>query len=738
MPNFDITIYQKPHSRGQAADPSGFTQAFEIKAGDTAALAAAVLYDNCPAQYRGGYRSGTNFERANCVMGDTDNSHSDDPAAWVTHEDIAAKLPGVAFYSYPSRNHMKPKDGKAPRPKEHHIFPEETIKDAREYATLMERLIQTFPELHFDGIVKSPAQLNFGVESPQVIYTPGTMNLSEYLKNFCSNLSESNAARIRRILAVGLPIPEGERDNTLNVGALCLIKRHGGDTEDARQEYDRLVSLCDGELDPGQPEKCYKSALGKFEKDIKNSPDYDPDKYTETDFDDLRKLDAKRCYFDPLYVVVTYLPEKASKVKDKETCRLADYTGDKDLIISAVPLPVEENMVLLLRHYGLTLKFNEIKQSPEVWKCGEKQGQLQLFYSHIRDLCDKQVFKMPVSKFDDMLLSIARRNRYNPFADYLTECEKVYDGKDYIGELSATIVSTLPEPVKRKYITRFLLQMDYVATSADGDETAQHHMLTLKGKQGDGKSAWLNAILPEPFRRDNYFLPGRTCDLKNKDHILEQSTALLTEWAEIAATFRKSDQEEIKAYITRKVDRLRPPYFKEAIDIKRRMCLCATVNDDEFLRDTTGDRRYTVIPCIDINYQHSVNINGVWGQIHRMKLQGAPYWYSKDEILDVMNANSEHRVKSDLQFTLETLYDLFPEAEPEKPIFAKDIMAGYEFSQLTRKMTVTTKSITQALKALGVKYKEIQRVAAFYITPRGANSSTFYTPCNDESEEFLA
>jgi len=288
MRNFDITLYQKPHSRGQAADPEGFIKAFEIKAGDTAALATAVQYDNCPAQYRGGYRSGANFERANCIMGDTDNSHSDDPAEWVTHENIAEKLPGVAFYSYPSRNHMKEKDGKAPRPKEHHIFPTDNITDAKEYAAFMERLILAFPELHFDGKVKSPAQLNFGVESPQVIYTPGTMNLSEYLKNFRSNSSESNAARIRRILADGLPIPEGERDNTLNVGALCLIKRHGWDTEDARQEYDRLISLCEGELDPGQPEKCYKSALGKFEKDIKSSPDYDPDKFkidAESDFD---------------------------------------------------------------------------------------------------------------------------------------------------------------------------------------------------------------------------------------------------------------------------------------------------------------------------------------------------------------------------------------------------------------------------------------------------------------------
>ena len=225
MPNFDITIWQAPGRRGMGDNPSGFIKSVAIKPGDTAALAAAVEFDNCPGLYKNGYRTGENFQKANCILADTDNTHSDDPTEWLTHKDIAARMPGVDFYSYPSRNHMKPKDGKTPRPKEHHIFPTEPITDVKEYAALMERLISALPELHFDVIVKSPAQLNFGVESPQVIYTPGTMNLTEFMRNFRSNPSESNAAKIRRILAEDLPIPEGERDNTLNVGALCLIKR---------------------------------------------------------------------------------------------------------------------------------------------------------------------------------------------------------------------------------------------------------------------------------------------------------------------------------------------------------------------------------------------------------------------------------------------------------------------------------------------------------------------------------
>jgi predicted P-loop ATPase len=171
------------------------------------------------------------------------------------------------------------------------------------------------------------------------------------------------------------------------------------------------------------------------------------------------------------------------------------------------------------------------------------------------------------------------------------------------------------------------------------------------------------------------------------------------------------------------------------------MCLCATVNDEEFLRDITGDRRYTVIHCIDINYKHNVDMDQVWGQIYQMKQAGVPYWYNKGEIAEVIAANAEHRVKSDLQFTLETVYNLFPEREPEKWIFAKDIMQDYEFAALTRKMQVTPKSVTQALKGLGVPHKDIQRVAAFRMIHRSAEkpvrAAQPLTGVNADCEDFL-
>jgi hypothetical protein len=178
-----ITIWQAPGRRGAGSNAAGFTHCISIEPGDTAKLAEAVQFDNCPALYKEGYRTGDKFQRADCILADIDNTHSENPEEWKTHDDVKAALPGVSFYYYPSRNHRKPKPRKdengkdmepwAARPKEHYIFPIDEITDVNAYTGYMQWLIDTFPALHFDEKVKSAAQLNFGVENPQVCYVRG-------------------------------------------------------------------------------------------------------------------------------------------------------------------------------------------------------------------------------------------------------------------------------------------------------------------------------------------------------------------------------------------------------------------------------------------------------------------------------------------------------------------------------------------------------------------------------------
>lgn len=87
-------------------------------------------------KYKDGYRKASNYIQADCILADIDNLHSENESEWITIEDVKKTLPDVVFYYYPSRNHMKSKNGKLPRPKYHLIFPTHILETASEYSEL--------------------------------------------------------------------------------------------------------------------------------------------------------------------------------------------------------------------------------------------------------------------------------------------------------------------------------------------------------------------------------------------------------------------------------------------------------------------------------------------------------------------------------------------------------------------------------------------------------------------------
>ena len=223
-----ITMYQRENSRGQADKPMGFSKEFIIRDGDIESLENVVKYDNCTAKYKNGYKRGDNFIKANCILADIDNTHSDNPNEWITHKEVEQILKNVKFYYYPSRNNMKQKGDRKPRPKEHFIFPINTINNVKEYCNTMKWIIDTFPNLHFDKAVKGPAQLNFGVENPEVTYVEGNINLSVFIQQ------NNSYCKIVNVVERQSVIPEGQRNNVLHQYALKMLTRLG-DTSKAYQ-----------------------------------------------------------------------------------------------------------------------------------------------------------------------------------------------------------------------------------------------------------------------------------------------------------------------------------------------------------------------------------------------------------------------------------------------------------------------------------------------------------------------
>ena len=100
------------------------------------------------------------------------------------------------------------------------------------------------------------------------------------------------------------------------------------------------------------------------------------------------------------------------------------------------------------------------------------------------------------------------------------------------------------------------------------------------------KSSLLEALLPSAdlFLDD---LPAPT----TKDAQLLLHGPVIVEIAELAA-FKKAENERMKAFITTRIDRLRPPYGRAIEHMPRRCVFAGTTNDQRYLTDQTGNRRY--------------------------------------------------------------------------------------------------------------------------------------------------
>lgn len=113
-------------------------------------------------------------------------------------------------------------------------------------------------------------------------------------------------------------------------------------------------------------------------------------------------------------------------------------------------------------------------------------------------------------------------------------------------------------------------------------------MPIFEGAQGVGKSSFGRILCG-----DNYFTDWLP-DLTNKDAALALRGMWAVEMGELAS-FKKNEIEAVKAFITRTVDRVRPPYGEKMVEIKRRCVFFGTTNLEKYLRDDTGNRRFK--PC---------------------------------------------------------------------------------------------------------------------------------------------
>jgi len=197
-------------------------------------------------------------------------------------------------------------------------------------------------------------------------------------------------------------------------------------------------------------------------------------------------------------------------------------------------------------------------------------------------IVDRFAFDPKRENVQDAMHVLCLENSYDPVLDAISAIR--WDGKPrldtwlsyYLGAEDSDLVRA----IGRKALIAAVRRLRQPGCKFDS-------VLVLEGQQGAGKSSALRIIAGS----DEAFTDQDMLHLDSK----AQQEALAGKWiielAELAG-MRRTDSEKIKAFASRTHDRARGAFARFSKDQPRRCILVGTTNDDDYLNDSTGNRRF--------------------------------------------------------------------------------------------------------------------------------------------------
>ena len=226
-------------------------------------------------------------------------------------------------------------------------------------------------------------------------------------------------------------------------------------------------------------------------------------------------------------------------------------------------------------------------------------------------------------KIFDAVNVVASENRFHPVRDYLGGL--AWDGVprvetlliDYLGAEDTEYTRA----VTRKALTAAVARVYRPGCKFD-------YMLTIRGQQGLGKSALIGKLGGAWFS-DSF------TTLQGKDAYEQVQGVWIMEVGELAG-MRKAEAETIKLYISKQVDRFRPAYGRRLQEFPRQCIFIGTTNETQFLRDSTGNRRFWVVdtpnkPTHDMWTELTPEVIGqIWAEAVQIYLKGEELYLPRE------------------------------------------------------------------------------------------------------------
>ena len=278
---------------------------------------------------------------------------------------------------------------------------------------------------------------------------------------------------------------------------------------------------------------------------------------------------------------------------------------------------------------------------------------------------------------------------FNPFEDYFFNLPTYDENTDYITELANTITTT-KQDLWQQCFKKWLVAM--VGCVLD-DKVINHTVIVFSGKQGLGKTTWVEKLVPKPLKE--YLFSG-TINPNNKDTLVQLAECMLINLDELE-NLNRSEIGSLKEIITKTQIRMRKAYGHNNETMPRRASFAGSVNTAQFLNDSTGSRRFLCFELEGIQYQHKVDINMAFSQALFLFKSGFRFWFDQEEIKSITENNEQYQLHSPEEELLLTWFS--PCERNEANIFLNASQIAAKLAEKA-KINITDGTINKLGKAL--------------------------------------
>ncbi len=220
-------------------------------------------------------------------------------------------------------------------------------------------------------------------------------------------------------------------------------------------------------------------------------------------------------------------------------------------------------------------------------------------------------------KTADAVDTCLQKHAFHPVRDWLEKLEwdEIPRAETLFCDALGAENDIYTRTVTRKWLTAAVARVYRPGTKFD-------NMIVLVGDQGIGKS-YLGSRLGNGWFSDTF------ATVNGKEAFEQLKGVWIVEMGELSA-LKRAEVESVKLFISKQEDFYRAAYGRFAKSNPRQCVFYGTTNDEDFLTDSTGNRRFWPIKC-GVDDKHSVfnltedYISQVWAE--------AVTWFKGDESL---------------------------------------------------------------------------------------------------------